>query len=204
MTATLLHPPPGALVFSQTDAFAPPVDPAWRAKMPNEWHVTAETAPARAQEFLALLYPWRMKDGDAPPLVQPLPAVRGFALRMGEGDLVLMAREAERRAEAGGWALDGMAASVTTESGAQRFALVEATRFDGAWSLAASRTVSVEGRSATDEFSLALRTDEPVTLTIHPSFAVKNVSGATEWRSGPDGGVGVVLAAGSARLVLRP
>lgn len=204
LTVSLLHPPPGALILSQTDAFDPPVDPAWRAKMPNEWHVTAETAPVREQEFLALLYPWQENDGGVPPAAQPVPAARGFALRVGEDALVLMAREAEKQVEAGGWALDGMAASVAAVEGGQRFALVEATRFDGAWSLMASRPVSVEGRCAPDELSLALRTDEPVTLTIRPGFVVKSVGGAAEWQREPDGGVRVALAAGQVRLVLRP
>lgn len=204
LTVNLLYPEPGTLLFSQTDAFDPPVDPAWSAKMPNEWHATAETAPARQQEFLALLYPWLAKDGGAPPAVQPATAAKGFALRLGEGELVLMAREAEKQAEAGGWALDGMAASVTPVDGGQRFALVEAARFDGAWSLAASRPVSAEGRIAMDEFSLALRVDAPVTLTIRPGFAVKSVRGAAEWQREPDGGVSVELAPGSARMVLRP
>lgn len=204
LTANLLHPAPGALLFSQTDAFDPPVDPAWRAKMPNEWHMSAETAPARQQEFLALLYPWQTRDGNAPPAVRLVPAARGFALRVGEDGLVLMAREAEKQVEAEGWALDGMAASVTPVEGGRRFALVEATRFDGAWSLAASRPVSVEGRSAADEFSLALRVDAPVTLTIRPGFAVKSVSEAVEWQREPDGSVRVALAAGQVRLLLRP
>ena len=81
--------------------------------------------------------------------------------------------------------------------------LVEATRIDGAWSLAASRPVSAEGTSAADEFSLALRLDDAVTLTIRPGFAVRHVSGATEWQRERDGRVRVVLAAGTVRLVLR-
>ena len=82
--------------------------------------------------------------------------------------------------------------------------LIEATRLDGAWSMAASRPVSGEGTSAADEFSLALRIDDAVTLTIRPGFAVKHVSGAPEWQRERDGSVRVVLAAGTVRLVLRP
>ena len=204
LTVSLLYPAPGELVFSQTDAFDPPVDPAWRAKMPNEWHVAAESAPTRQLDFLALLYPWEDKNGGAAPDVLTVPAARGFALRVGENALVMMAREAEKRVEAGAWTLDGMAANITSLAGKQRFVLVEATRIDGAWSLAASRPVSAEGTSAADEFSLALRLDDAVTLTIRPGFAVRHVSGATEWQRERDGRVRVALAAGAVRLVLRP
>ena len=115
-----------------------------------------------------------------------------------------MAREAEKRVEAGAWTLDGMAANITSLAGKQRFVLVEATRLDGAWSLAASRPVSAEGASAADEFSLALRLDDAVTLTIRPSFAVRHMSGAVEWQRERDCSVRVVLPAGTVRLVLRP
>ena len=203
LTVNFLHPGPGALVFSQTDAFDPPVDPAWRARMPNEWHVTAETAPALQQEILSLLYPWRAGDGSAPS-ARPVAAVEGLALRLDTGDLVLMARESEKRIEADGWRLDGVAASVTPMVKGQRFALIGTTRFEGTWALFASRAANMEGVSLSDEFSLTLHVDAPMTVTIRPGFLVKDVNGANEWQREPDGGVRVVLEAGPARLVLRP
>jgi hypothetical protein len=140
----------------------------------------------------------------AAPAFLTVPAARGFALRVGENALVMMAREAEKRVEAEAWTLDGMAANITLLAGKQRFLLVEATGLDGARSLAASRPISAEGASSADEFSLALRIDDAVTLTIRPGFAVKHVSGAAEWQRERDGRVRVALAAGTVCLVLRP
>ncbi|MDP5239259.1 heparinase II/III family protein [Uliginosibacterium sp. 31-16] len=207
LAVRFLQPAPAALVFRQTDAFEPPVIESYRTKMPNEWHVTAETkAAAPQQEFLTLLYPWKASpESGAAPASASMPAAKGHAMRLaGQGgeEVVLMAREAEKRAEAGGWALAGMAASFATQSDTLRFTLVEATGLSGPLSLKASMPVSLEGVRNANGLNIVASLREPLTLQLRPGFAVSSVTGAQGWQQDADGGVVVTLAAGPVRLSL--
>lgn len=203
LTAKLLHPLLGGLRFSQTDAFDPPVDPGWRASMPNEWHVSVAFQPAQRAEFLAVLYPWSEGSESLAREVRSEPASRGFALRVGQTDLVLMARDNEQRVVAGGWNLDGLAASFSGVGSAQRFALVEATRIEGEWFLKASHPVNLEGERTEEGLSLALNAEEPLSLVINPGFSVRKVHGVSQWERTPDAGVRIDLAAGWSRIDLK-
>lgn len=207
LTVRFLQPGVGALSFHQTDAFEPPVIASYQAKMPNEWHVTAETvAKAKRQDFLTLLYPWSASESGAVPASQGLSAEKGYALRLsGQGDdeIVLMAREAEKQVEAAGWKLDGIAASLTSTDGGLRFALVETRKLAGALSIEASKPLSLEGRRDANSLTLSASLREPLTLSLAPGFTPKTVTGAASWQLEDDGRVTLKLAAGAVSLILK-
>jgi len=207
LTVRFLQPAVGALAFRQTDAFEPAVIESYRAKMPNEWHVTAETnTRARQQDFLSLLYPWKASvESGAAPSSASIPAAKGYAMRLSgqaSDEVVLMAREAEKQVEAGDWQLAGMAASFATQGDALRFTLIEATRLAGSISLQASQPISLEGVRNATGLNMTASLREPVTLQLKPGFPVKTVSGAQSWQQAGDGGVSLQLAAGALQLSL--
>ena len=201
-------PAVGALSFRQSDVFEPPVNAGYQAKMPNEWHVTAETiARTKQQDFLTLLYPWHAAESGVLPASPAIPAVKGHAMRLsGQGveDLVLMAREAEKQVDAGGWQLAGVAASLSTQGDTLRFALVETESLAGPFVLKASQPISAEGERSARSLSLRLTLRAPVTLRLDPGFPVRAVVGAQNWRQASDGSVTLELAAGAVEVVLKP
>ncbi|MBS1207781.1 MAG: heparinase [Proteobacteria bacterium] len=208
LTVRFLQPGVGALVFSQTDAFEPPVIESYRTKMPNEWHVTAETnARSKQQDFLTLLYPWKAsgENGAAPASVS-IPAEKGYAMRLsgqGSDEIVLMARESEKQVDAAGWKLDGMAASFVTHADGLRFTLIEATRLAGPVTLVSGAPISLEGIRTPQEVALVARPGDAVTLQIMPGFVVTRVTGAQSWQQAPDGLVTLRLAAGPVQVSMQ-
>lgn len=206
LTVRFLVPAPGALTLNQSDAFSPPVGASYQARMPNEWHVMAETMQAaKQQDFLSLLYPWHAAESGSPPASQSMQAAQGHAMRLsGQGldEIVLMAREAEKQVEAGGWQLAGMAASFATQGDTLRFSLIEATRLSGPLSLQASAPISLEGVRNANGLNLSASLTQPLTLQLKPGFAVKSVAGALSWQKAADGGVSLQLAAGPLQLSL--
>ncbi|KAF7599875.1 MAG: hypothetical protein CGU29_05020 [Candidatus Dactylopiibacterium carminicum] len=128
---SFLHPAADALAFSQTDAFDPPVLPAYEKQMPREWHFTAVTrTPAARQEFLTVLQPGQAQQ-PAPARAQAIAAETGHALRLQAGEheeIVLISRQDELRVSAAGWQLQGQAASFIRDGRQLRFALIGATR----------------------------------------------------------------------------
>ncbi|MBT0571081.1 DUF4962 domain-containing protein [Curvibacter sp. CHRR-16] len=202
LTVRFISPAANTLTMRQTDAFDPPVNSGYQAKMPNEWHTTIETTtPAKQQDFLTLLYPWRANGAGAPPS-QNLQATQGFATSVGS-DTILIAREAEKQVDAAGWQLQGMAASFSPQGDALRFALVQVRSLQGALSLSASAPINAEGTRSANSLQLSSTQHEPVTLRIRPGFAVRQVSGASPWQQEADGTVQLQLPSGSAQIVLQ-
>ncbi len=208
LTVRFIAPAVGSLRFSQTDAFDPPVIASYQAKMPNEWHVTAETvARSRQQDFLTLLYPWHASESGVLPASQGIPAVKGHAMRLaGQGveEIVLMAREVEQQVDAAGWQLSGMAACFATQGDALRFALVETKSLAGPLTLKASQPISVEGVRNAQGLSVRATLSAPVVLQLEPGFPVRELVGAQNWRQASDGSVTLELTAGAAEVSLRP
>ena len=207
LSVRFLAPAVGALRFSQTDAFEPPVIASYQAKMPNEWHVTAETvARARQQDFLTLLYPWHASETGVLPASQSIPAVKGHAMRLSGQrveEIVLMAREAEKQVDAAGWQLAGTAASLATQGDTLRFTLIETKSLTGPLTLNASQPISAGGVRNAQGLSLWMTHSAPVVLQLEPGFPVKELVGAQNWRQASDGSVMLELAAGAAELSLK-
>ncbi|NSL53448.1 heparinase II/III domain-containing protein [Uliginosibacterium aquaticum] len=202
LTVRFLSPAATALTMRQSDAFEPPVGASYQAKMPNEWHVTTETrSPAKQQDFLTLLYPWRANEAGLPN-VQTLPAGKGFAASIGN-DIVLIARAAEKQVDAAGWQLAGMAASFSSEGDTLRFSLIEARGLAGPLELSASAALSLEGIRTPHGLSLSATLREPLSLRLRPGFGVKTLSGAQSWQQQADGSVLLQLAAGPLQLSLQ-
>lgn len=199
LSVSFLLPGPGKLDYTQDSSFEPPVVASFRKKMPDEWHVSAQTRDrSTSAEFLTVLQPWRAGTA-TPPQPQGMEAKAGFALRAGE-DLVLLAREAEKRAEAGGWRLEGVAASFVATEGGLRFTLVDATRLTGALSLQADAPLSLEGLLKGTTLELACTATRPLHLQLRPGFAVRSVEGASDWHKEADGSLSLALPAGPLRL----
>ncbi len=82
---------PGKLDFSQTDQFSTPSD---KPEHVNQWHLTASTTvPARSQEFVTVLRPYKAADEGRQPRVEriDLPGVVGTRVRYdGDIDTVLL------------------------------------------------------------------------------------------------------------------
>lgn len=208
LTVRFIAPDVGVLSFKQTDVFEPPVIASYQAKMPNEWHVTAETkARSRQQDFLTLLYPWHASESGVLPASQGIPAVKGHAMRLsGQGieEIVLMAREAEQQVDAAGWQLAGTAASLSTQGDTLRFTLIETKSLAGPFTLKASQPISAEGVRSAQGLSFRMTLSAPVVLQLEPGFLVKELVGAQNWRQASDGSVTLELAAGVAVVSLRP
>lgn len=207
LTVRFLQPTVGQLAFSQTDAFDPPVLPDYRKKMPNEWHVTAQTRQtAASQEFVTLLYPWRSTDRAPRPLSQALVADKGHAVRVlaDEGNtLILLARENEKQVRTRRWSLDGMAAAVEERTDhVLRLSLVQVRALDGRVHLRAAQPMSGEATLDTQGFLLQAQLDVPQTLQLAPGFPVRSVEGAADWHAEADGSVTVQAAPGALRLRL--
>lgn len=208
LTVRFVAPGPGALSFSQTDAFDPPVLAGYAAKMPNEWHFTAETiARKRRQDFLTLLYPWHASESRVLPASQGMHAAKGHAMRLsgqdGE-DIVLMARDEEKEVRAGEWSLVGVAASIETRDDSLRFTLIETTRLNGPFAVQASQPISLEGERSAQGLSVRVRLSYPTSLQLTPGFRVTSVSGIKTWRQEEDGRVMLELPAGLVALSLKP
>jgi hypothetical protein len=207
LTVRLLLPAVGQLGFTQTDAFDPPVLPEYRKKMPKEWHVTAQTKlPASAQDFIALLYPWRVGDRAPRPLSQALAADSGHAVRVlaDEGNtLILLARENEMQVRTRRWSLEGMAAAIEERTDhVLHLSLVQIRALDGRIHVHASQPFSGEAMLDTQGLSLQGQLDASLSLQLAPGFPVRSVEGAADWRTEADGSITLQLAAGAFRIHL--
>lgn len=209
LTVRFLSPAASALTMRQTDAFTPPVEASYQAKMPNEWHTTTETTtPAKVQNFFTLLYPWRVAGSSATtaPITAPtsanLPASKGFAATVGN-DTVLMAREAEKAVDAAGWQLQGMAASFSAQGDALRFCLIETRSLSGVLELSANTPINAEGERTPQALHLEVQSPTAVTLHLRPGFVVRQVLGASQWQQESDGSVQIQLPSGSTQVTLQ-
>lgn len=201
LRVSFLQPAASGLRFSQTDASTPPVEPGYAQKMPNEWHVQAETlAPAASQEFLTVLQPWQAQ-GSTPATPARIAAARGYALQLQTGDreeTVLIAREAEQRAEAAGWALQGQAASFVREGEKLRFTLIASRALQGPLSLSSSQALNLSGEM--DAQHLRLTVDAPgETSLLLPAGWQPDAAASRE----ADGRLRITLPAGRSQLALR-
>ena len=200
-------PAPGGLIFSQTDRFAVPVDAAYRTRMPDEWHFTAETREAAAaRDFVALLWPHR--PAAAPIAVAGVGASRGHAFTVARGpreDLVLLGGERRRGAEAGGASLAGLAAVLSREAGRPAaWFVLEASRVSApGFTFEASAPVTAEAGIGAEAAVIDVRASGPVTLSFTLPWRPRRVEGAPAERVSYDAATATVRLALDAGAVVR-
>ena len=188
LRVSFLAPSIDTLKFSQTDAFAVPLNAAFAKGRPNEWHVTVETmSPRRRGEFLTVLYPYRQ--GDSLPVAQALPIRQGFAASLngnGERDVVLLAREIERRVDADAARLQGLAASLSWRNGILvALTVVEAQSLQSqAVKLTAALPLTLSARMAETGWHLELQPGPAQEIRLRLPFAPQHVNGVAPgaWR----------------------
>lgn len=178
----LLAPPPGQLSLRQTDAFAPPVAAGYEKRMPNEWHVTAETlSKAKRQNFFSVLYPHRDGYSAEDAVVRPIKARRGFALGVktrNADDIVLMSQEGEMSMRAEGIEIEGLAGSVSTQGPETRIALINTRRFNAdALSLESSAPLDIDASVTEEVIDMQFASAQSGEMTVRQVHKPRSVTG---------------------------
>lgn len=187
LKVSFLVPAAHELKFSQTDAFAVPVDSAYAKGKPNEWHVQVETTTAKSHgEFLTVLYP--SPKNESPATSIRLPSSKGFIAQVetpDSQDMILFARTAERRVSGAAGELSGMAAYVSRHGDALTgFVAIESSSLrQGDLFLTASQPLTLEGKRFTSDWRLELQPHPALELKLSLAFMPRSIGGiaAGDW-----------------------
>jgi hypothetical protein len=176
-----VNPGPAELCFHRTDQFAVPVDEAFRRKMKNEWHFTAETVkPQTEQEWLTVLFPYQK--GTFKQLKTSLrDSKRGVVLESQIGasrDLILLAKENERTVEGADIALKGKAGVISEHNGNISFALMDGNELKSReLYFSSSHPVSAEGEMAANQVKIHIAAQEKTRIQMKVAFAPVKIEG---------------------------
>lgn len=182
----LLSPPPGQLTFKQTDAFTPPVASGYEKRMPNEWHITAETtARSKSQDFFSVLYPHRNGFSAEDAVIRNIKTRRGFGLGVktrDSNDRVFLAKERDASIRADGVEIEGLAGIFSTPAGApgseQRVSLVATTRIRSEiLEFESSEPLNVDATITTTNTTLQFASPKAATLTLRQRFEPRTLLG---------------------------
>ncbi|GAA5169094.1 heparinase II/III domain-containing protein [Viridibacterium curvum] len=166
-----LSPALGQLAFRQTNQFAVPVANGYEKRMPDEWHMTAETKKeARSQSILSVLFPRRDGYTGDEASVRALPARSGFAAAVTHDagvDRIYIARDKDRSIRADGINADARAAWLGERGEDTRLLLVDVRRFnEKKVFFEASKTLSMEGYFNWSVFNVRFLEPPPEGTTI--------------------------------------
>ncbi|HSD39717.1 MAG TPA: heparinase II/III family protein [Rhodocyclaceae bacterium] len=178
----LLSPAPGQLSLRQTDAFTPAVASGYEKRMPNEWHVTAETlAKSKAQTFFSVMYPHRDGFGAEDAVIRPIKIRRGFAVGVktqNSDDIVFMAKENDATIRADGIEINGLAGSVSSRGSDTRINLIEARRYDSRlFSFDSDVPLSIDATVTPETINIRFAPHKATELTIQKATSPRTVRG---------------------------
>ncbi|MEC5388185.1 heparinase II/III family protein [Uliginosibacterium sp. H3] len=181
----LLSPPPGQLSLKQTDSFTPPVASGYEKRMPNEWHVTAETLKkSKEQNFFSVMYPHRDGYSAEDATIRTIKASRGYAVGIktqDADDVVFMATENDAVIRAENININGLAGSVSTRGSDTRINLIEARRYDSRlFSFDSDEPLSLEATVTPETINIRFAPHKATQLTIQKSTSVRTVRGISK------------------------
>lgn len=185
LSVQFIIPTAKEIKISKTNEFAVPVDKFYQAKMPKEWHVTAETLTEQKKcEFLTFLIPYRETASDLEQ-VKSLDAQIGKVLlitNQKHQDKVLLASDDDLQVRSTHGKLDGSAGIISSLAGELRsFVLINGKSLsDELCSIDSQQPITLEGIFEKKQLSISVEPTTITTLRIKIPFVPRRITGISE------------------------